>query len=195
MVELLSVIAVISILTASAAPSFVRLMRDRRVNAAAIEMADMYRSARTRSMARGAAVMVRWNQTAVPPSNTDPDGHMSMREAISDISTGPALPISSCTAADWSDGSNTSRRVRGFDERRSRYAPAAASFYDPGGSVQSYSELCFTPRGRMFIRFDATGAFTPLFGVPRLDVVNLATQLRRRVLIPPSGIARVVTRL
>lgn len=195
MAELLTVIAVIMILASTAAPSFIRLMRDRRVNAAAIEVADMYRVARTRAMGRGAAVMVRWDQTAVPPTSAAPDGHFAMREATMDTSGGPPLPASSCFAADWSDGSPTSRKVRSFDERRPQYSPAAASFHEPNGTVRSYAELCFTPRGRTFIRFDATTAFAPLTGVPRLEVVNLSTTLRRKVLLPPSGIARVITTL
>ena len=195
MAELLTVIAVIMILASTAAPSFIRLMRDRRVNAAAIEVADMYRVARTRAMGRGAAVMVRWNQSALPPSSTAPDGHFSMREATLDTSGGPALPTSSCFAADWSDGSPTSRRVRGFDERQPQYSPAVASFHEADGTPRSYAELCFTPRGRSFIRFDATGTFVPLLGVPRLEVLNFATKLRRKVLLPPTGIARVITTL
>ncbi len=194
-VELLTVIGVIMILSAAAAPSFVRLMRDRRVNAAAIEVADMYRVARTRAMGRGAAVMVRWNQAALLPSAAFPDGHFAMREATIGAGAGAALPTSSCFAPDWSDASTTSRRVRSFDERAPQFNPAAATFHLPNGTVEAYAELCFTPRGRAFIRFDPTAAFTPLTGVPRLDVVNLSTQLRRRVLLPPSGIARVVTTL
>ena len=55
MMELLAVMVIIGILAAVASPSFVDVMRDRRVNRSAQAIAEMYRMARARSMGRGGA--------------------------------------------------------------------------------------------------------------------------------------------
>lgn len=199
-VELLTVITVIGILVAAAAPSFVSFLRDRRVDDAARNIADMYRQARARALGRGAAVMVRWDAGAALPTDANPAGRFTMKEAVAGAGSpfSPVLPNSSCTgptpATKWADGSAENLFIRSFDDRRKRYEPAAVTVFDGQGVQLPYVEICFTPRGRTFVSTAPGGAFTPLNGVPRVDVVNTVDQRVRAVIIPPTGGARVVRR-
>jgi len=195
MAELLTVVAIIGILSVAAAPSFVRIMRDRRVNNAAQQFADMYRTARSRAMGRGSATLVRWNENANLPTPTNRDGRMVMREAIMGAGQGALLPSTSCFATNWATNSTTSRFVTSFDDRWERYDPAAAAFQSAGGAPVTYAEICFTPRGRTFIRYAPNGAFTPLSSVPRVEVRNTKSTMRRYVIMPPNGVARVIKRI
>jgi len=195
MVELLTVITIVGILAVAAAPSFVRLLRDRRVTDAAQQLADLYRGARSRAMGRGSAILIRWNQNASTPTNANPAGRATMREAIMGAGQGALLPSTSCFATDWTATSVTSRYVMSFDDRRPRFDPAAAAFQDAQGTAVNYAEICFTPRGRTFIRYAPNGVFTPLIGVPRIEVRNTKSNMRRYVIVPPNGVARVIKRI
>ncbi len=200
MIEMLSVVAFIGIVVAAAAPSWVEVQRDRRSDAAARAIADMYRIARSRALGRGAAVMVRWDANAGMPVNgaAVPTGHFTIREGIAPI-TGQAnsanLPSASCFRPSWTDADPNSKHVMVFDERVNRFAPAAASFFDDNGSPQQVAQICFTPRGRTWVRYATNGAFTVLTGVPRVQVQNATTKLNRFVPIPSHGSARVVSEL
>jgi type IV fimbrial biogenesis protein FimT len=186
--ELLVVLSIIAAFAVAAAPSMVAQLRNGRVADAAQKIADVYRTARARAMGRGSATFARWDQSAAVP--TDPySGHFTVREATMGA-TGPSpfLPSASCASA-------STLPVAAFDERRKRYEPATAEFLDPTGSPQPFAELCFTPRGRTFVRFAAAGAFQPLVGVPRIEVINGYDGMRRAIVLPPSGAARVVGKL
>jgi prepilin-type N-terminal cleavage/methylation domain-containing protein len=197
LVELLAVVAIIGILAAAASPVFVQLIRDGRVSSAATAFADVYRTGRARAQGRGSAVVIRWNTAQALPTAANPAGHVTMREAIVGAAGGDCAPspAPSCFGTNWADGGTTSKFVMSFDERLAQYQPSSAEFLDPAGTASGYAEICFTPRGRTFIRYAANGAFLPLTGVPRIEVTNSTTSVVRQVLLPPNGVARVVTRL
>lgn len=200
--ELIAVIAVIGILAAAASPSVLRMMRDNRVADASQNITDVFRLARARSMGRGAAVVVRWNKNAPLPTAAAPAGQIAVREAVADGGSACNLtPEQSCLGTDgngssiWADDSPRSKHVRGFDTRNRKYWQADVSFFDPDNANQMYAEMCFTPRGRTFIRYAQDGAFVPLTGIPRFEVKNTQTEFVRQIILPPNGVARVVTRL
>jgi Tfp pilus assembly protein FimT len=204
MVELLTAICVIGILAAASAPSFLRLLRDRRVNDASSEIANLYRHARARAMGRGSAVAVLWNVNATHPTSVNinaPDGHFVMREAIVGVG-GPfaTLPSANCLVTNFDNPGATSAHVNHFDERRRRYEPAEAAFFDIGNAQLDESGVCFTPRGRAYLRAGGPGSpWTLMNGVPRVQVTNadpgvpVGDRMERQVIIPPTGAARVVT--
>jgi prepilin-type N-terminal cleavage/methylation domain-containing protein len=196
-VELLTVITVIGVLVAAAAPSFRGLLRDRRVNDAAQNIADLYRRARIRAMGRGAATMVRWNASAALPTPANPGGHFTMKEAVEGNTSAfsPFLPSSSCTSTEWADGDSENLFVRSFEDRLGRYQPAQTTFRTPANAIATYAEVCFTPRGRTFIRFAGGGAWARMNGVPRVDVTNGDDGNTRAVVLPPTGAARIVRRV
>lgn len=187
-------IALIGILAAAAAPSMVTYLRDRRVQDAARNVADLYRLARARAMGRGSAMMVRWNQTASTPTATDP-GHFGVYEGI----VGPTSPLQAFMPATTCSSFNapgTQRFVKGFDERRARYRPAAATMLGaPPATAVNYLEICFTPRGRTFFRTAAGAAWQPMNFVPRVQVENGFNTMSRFVVIAPNGTTRVEERL
>ena len=191
--------AIIGILAAAASPVFVRLMRDNRVTSAATNLADVYRTARARAMGRGSAVLVRWDPAHALPSAADPAGHVTMREAISGGANADCapLPAPNCLGTNWAANSTTSKFVMSFDERTKQYQPALASFLDPAGTAQGANavDICFTPRGRTFVDYHGGVGFQPLLGVARIEVKNTTTSFVRQVVIPPNGVARVVTTL
>ena len=191
--------AIIGILAAAASPVFVRLMRDNRVTSAATNLADVYRTARARAMGRGSAVLVRWDSAHALPSAADPAGHVTMREAISGGANADCapLPAPNCLGTNWAANSTTSKFVMSFDERTKQYQPALASFLDPAGTAQGANavDICFTPRGRTFVDYHGGVGFQPLLGVARIEVKNTTTSFVRQVVIPPNGVARVVTTL
>jgi len=198
MAELLTAVAIVGILAAAASPTFVRLMRDNRVSSAATNFADLYRTARNRALGRGSAVLVRWEAGHAMPNAANLAGQLTVREAIVSTSgnCGP-MPAPSCTTTDWAESSTNSKFVMSFDARPKQYQPNTATFFDPDDAEAAYAEICFTPRGRTFVRYaPGPGAtFVPLAGVPHIEVVNTTTSFKRQVVIPPNGMARVVTTL
>lgn len=182
-------IAVIGILVAGAAPSFVRYLRDRRVSDAAHNIAELYRTARTRAMGRGSATRVVYDGSAALPTDADPGGMFEIFESVA----GPTdpfnqtLPVSSCVTANLN-------YIRGFEPRRNRYQPNAIRFLDNNGSPLGFTSICYTPRGRTFFANANNGGFLPLTFVAQVEVTNTETGQQRIVIIPPNGAARIEAR-
>nr|WP_267898771.1 prepilin-type N-terminal cleavage/methylation domain-containing protein [Sorangium cellulosum] len=179
--ELLAVVILIGILAAMASPSFINAMRDRRVNRAAMEISGVYRLARYRALGRGTAVLVRWTAST---------GLFEVREAlVQDV--GGSLIANSCANATWTDPATTAQVTR---LHTAGVELAEVELRDPSGTdgtVQPQADVCFTARGRTFVRYDSTSGFTPLVGALRVNVTNTKTTLLRRVFIPPNGVARL----
>ncbi|HMR09923.1 MAG TPA: prepilin-type N-terminal cleavage/methylation domain-containing protein, partial [Polyangiaceae bacterium] len=76
LLELVVVVIIIAVLAVLAIPSVLNTLRDRRVQNAALEVGALYRNARMRAMARGGAVLVRFDGTATP------QGRVQLREAL-----------------------------------------------------------------------------------------------------------------
>jgi hypothetical protein len=116
-------------------------------------------------------------------------GLFEVREAVQPAG-GVPLPATTCLGTDWTNASVTSRAVSRFDPGAA-YELAQLAFMDDLPTNQTFAEICFTPRGRTFIRVAPAGVFTPLLGVPRFTVTNTHTNRQRTVFVPPSGAARV----
>jgi len=195
-VELLAVIVIIGILAAAASPVFVRLLRDGRVSNAASQVADMVRMARTRALGRGSAVLVRWNFNQSVPTDIQPVGRLSMREAIVGVDGACSLaPATYCQTTDWSNNSQNSKLLMSFDDRSTQYWPTQLSFRKPDATPATYAEICFSPRGRTYIRYTAQGVFEVLAGALLFQAQNQNTTMSRYVVVPPNGVARIVTRV
>jgi type II secretory pathway pseudopilin PulG len=182
-VELIASIVIIALLAALATPSFIAMMRDRRVAQVGVALADTYREARSRSLARGIAVAVRWQ------SDGAGKGTISIRETI-------VLPpgqgtTKACHTADWSSGSADTREVAIQNFAVSPFELASIQLFSEAGAGSPFGETCFAPDGRTHVRYSDAGVFLPLTGVPRFEVTNTRTQLKRTVYLPPNGVARV----
>jgi Tfp pilus assembly protein FimT len=183
MAELLMVVAMIGIMAAAASPMFIEMMRDRRVNQTALQTAEMFRQGRARALGRGSAVLVRWTGAA------NGGGLLEIREAVQSNVDGP-LPVSNCTTNSWEDGQIDNRRVSGLDYTQGASGRASLAFVDPIAGPVTAAEVCFTPRGRTFYR-TGNGSFAVLEKPPSIEVTNTKTNMLRRVLIAPNGVARL----
>lgn len=185
--ELLAVLAMIGILAVVASPSFINMMRDRRINAAAMQVVDMYRTARTRALGRGAPVLITWD--ANDGLKQQSSGVLTLREPIMDNSP---EPNPGCTGIDWDNPARIYSYMR-FDFGSGHYERAALSFLDLTGKATPKADICFSSRGRAFIR--TGGPFSELTGVPTFTVTNSAvkggTGLVRTIFLPPNGVARL----
>ncbi|WP_437601849.1 prepilin-type N-terminal cleavage/methylation domain-containing protein [Sorangium sp. So ce590] len=181
--ELLAVVVLIGILAAAASPSFVNGMRDRRVNRTAMEISGIYRLARYQAIGRGTAVLVRWTASA---------GDFQVRQAqVQGIVTGSLLSHSCGSVINWMDPATTTP-VTTFGTTGIELA--AVELRDPtapDGVVQADADVCFTPRGRTYVRYNPGGQFVPLLGALRVNVTNSGTGLLRSVFVPPNGVARL----
>ncbi len=202
LVELVVVVIIIAILAVIAIPSITRRMRDRRTAQAAEKVSNIFRGARMRAMGRGAAVLVRFDST------TNPEGNVTVQEAVEGSSVNNAncarLPSSSCTLTSWvaPTGSTITDNVV-----VSSFGPPAQGQYknvyitvqgDPAHpGKQTQMDLCFTPLGRAYVRYNQSGAFTPLAGVPVAEVYRQSGTARegltRTVMILPNGATRLGT--
>ncbi len=197
LLELVVVVIIIAVLAVLAIPAVLNQLRDRRVQNAALEVGALYRNARMRSMARGGAVLVRFNGTA------SPQGRVEVREAVRGNSAGgpncAQLPVSGCTLSSWANGNSDNKLLTQFDPaNRTEWASIFLSMNGPppaNAGVQPQMDICFTPMGRAFVRFGQVGAFTPLTGVSQVTLTRRSSGgnqlgLSRSVLVLPNGHAR-----
>lgn len=180
---MLAAIVIIALLAALATPSFIAMMRDRRVTQVGISLADTYREARSRALARGIAVAVRWK------SDGSGKGTIEIREALVLL---PGQGVTkSCHTADWSTGSADTRMVTLQSFASSIYELADIKLFTQAGLDSPFGETCFAPDGRTLVRYSDGAAFEPLAGVPHFEVLNTQTNFKRIVHLPPNGVARL----
>ena len=192
LVELMVVVIIIAIVSALAIPVIGKQLRERRIHQGAQEIAIAYRNGRSLAMARGAAVLVRFDP---------PNGGIIVREAVQGGAC-PDLPATQCnrtTVGDW-DTAGLFEPVTGVNPGRYSQpgAPVVFEARDPGGANVAFLDVCFTPLGRAFFRQSAASTFQPLTGVPQVDVyrgaVGAPMGVVRTISILPTGAARVSTR-
>ena len=180
--ELLAAIVIIALLAALATPSFIAIMRDRRVTQVAVSLADTYREARSRSLARGIAVAVLWQ------SDGAGKGTIEIREAIVPV---PGMGTArSCHTADWTTASIDTRMVTRQSFASTIYELAGIKLLSEGGLESPVGQICFAD-GRAYARYSDSGVFASLAGVPRFVVTNTRTNVERTVFLPPNGVARL----
>jgi type II secretion system protein H len=190
LVELLTVVVIISVFVGIAVPMSVLVLRDQRVNRAAMQIAEVFRQARTRSLGRGTAVLVRWTAGGGAASR----GQFEMREATLAVDTnGGLIPnTSACVGTDWSNASPQNQAITSFEPGAGPYdyADLTLTFPDEGTTVTTF-DVCFTPHGRTWFRTDPAAAFQQMTGVPTMLVKNTGNSSIRRVYLPPTGAARI----
>lgn len=214
-IELLVVVTIIGILSATSFPLFHNIVRDQKVNRNATDLMSFYRMAKTRALGRGSAIVTRFR-------NPGPKGSIAYLEMLESVKNNTptanglvvdALPTSSCSGTTWEasyQGANGARAVTfrdmGTDYANNKSQPGIYDFLGPAvlsaqtGALtsQPFVELCFTPRGRTFIRY-AVGAWFPLTAVPRIEVLNAQLRLgtppvpgiTRSIFLPPNGVPRL----
>jgi type II secretory pathway pseudopilin PulG len=189
------VVILIGVFAAMAIPQVTHQLRDRRTHETAQRVALIYQQARVRAMGQGGAILVQYTQGSG-------QGAFETMEAL--VGTANSLncalvPSTSCTQTQWgATAGGQSRSIETIDIGSEPYLDHVFATLTPDttAAAGSYMDVCFTPLGRAFVRYAATNAWTPLRGVPQINVfrgVNSATALglTRHVLVLPTGIARL----
>jgi type IV fimbrial biogenesis protein FimT len=194
LIELTAVVIIISIFAAMAIPQITQRLRDRRTQEAAQRIGLMYQQARIRAMGQGGAVMLRYTV------GTNSQGLFEIRDALSPVSAQQKcglVPSVSCTAtiAQW-DTTGSFRPVQTMEINKEYGGDVYSSLVSDTGTVASTMDVCFTPLGRSFVRYATGSAWTALAGIPRFTVTRkisggAAVGLSRKILILPTGIARL----
>jgi type IV fimbrial biogenesis protein FimT len=200
LVEIIVVVIIIAVLAVLAIPTVIQQMRSRRTQFAAKEVAALYRNARMRAMGRGSAVLVRYDNTV------DAVGRFEMREAVRSGQPNPncdRLPLSSCSLSSWVAANPDNILIGQFTSAgRAELEGIKADVTGAppaNANAKTQMDVCFTPMGRTFVRYDQVSAFTPLTGVPRVriyrtdPVTGNAWGIARLVLVMPNGNARLGT--
>ena len=133
LIELIGVLAMISLLVVMASPTFVRVMRDRRVARAAMQLVDYYRTARTAAIGRGQPMLVAYNASGNAATHPGGTGRITMMEPI--VTTMQAA--TTCNTTIWGDTTKamtrmvrlaaTTREVDSFARAPGSWVIAAAS--------------------------------------------------------------------
>jgi type IV fimbrial biogenesis protein FimT len=194
--EVLAVIVVIGVLASIASPSFIRLMRDRGVSRATMQVMDAYRTARARALERG-AIVVRFSDAGGP-------GGVPRIELYEVVNQEVGAPPPTCNATSWGSGSQASRLLAGMNFSPDPEAAPTTDgdesgaielsppvFTDPDGGPKAFADVCFTARGKTSIRYVAGDSFTDLTGVASVAMINKRTGFKRVVFIPPNSPARM----
>ena len=201
--EVLIVLAIIGLLAVGASPTFVNLMRDRRVSRASSTIVDFMRTARTMAIGRGQPILVSFNAAGVlPQTNPGGTGYLELDEPI----IGKNNMANTCALTGWR--TVTTQMVNNFDIQNGKYNYTSIVFYDESGAKPQGVDICFAPTGRMYIRVGGagavSGAFSVVTGVPAFAVFNTNTNPSltltpggvgstgaRWVFVLPNGVARM----
>jgi Tfp pilus assembly protein FimT len=213
LIELMSVVIMVMILAALAIPNFAPARADRAAYDDAGTLAELFRVARTRALARGTAeLLYLW----ADPANSQL-GRYELWEAVTvnPVAGGNnRSPVASCKAPTvWTlDPTNQTGStfnslfidavdMNGLIEQQANVR--SAILYNGAATTQMY--LCYTPAGRVYYSAYNGGVpnfnlQTPLTTPLEIDVtVYDSTQAsnyrgtKRSILVPGSGMARVVS--
>ncbi len=201
LIELLVVVVIIAVLAALGLPSLAEEMKDRQTQRTAQDIANLYRNARLRALARGSAVLVSYETTSGTRAHA-----FTVREAIRGGATNCArLPASSCQLANWQAaavppalGGNQVVDSLTLDAT-TQTSGLKVQFDGPGtGTAQASVAICYSPAGRAFVSVSGdTTALTTMTGVPLVRVYRTLPNgtdpigLERRVVLLPNGQARL----
>lgn len=205
LLELLTVVVIISVFAALSIPQVTRQLRDRRIHETAQRIAHLYRQARLRAVGQGGAVLFRYT------AGTNGQGKVEILEALvgAPAGTDPTqcaqLPSPSCRGTNWTStgAGGQARLLTTLDLGTEAWLDNAymtLTGHPPNDNgAKTSMNICFTPLGRTFVSYDGAvpnPAFTTLNGVPVASVFRTdggGAQLGRvrQVLFLPSGMARL----
>jgi type II secretory pathway pseudopilin PulG len=215
--ELMVVVLLVAILAVLAIPSISATQYDRIAYADAGQLAELFRAARTRALARGAAVVVHFSSDF----SSNQRGRFEEWEAVTlDATDGGAstvarTPVSSCKSpTTWvlpaitvpaasPSNTNTNVFVDGMDLNGGLEAEAhvITAVTAPDGTNVTDAYVCFTPLGHVYYSTTASfDASSPVNGVLKVDVKMYDAArtpstygVLRTVVVPSTGAARVIS--
>lgn len=189
LVELMVVVTIIAVISALALPGMVRTVRERRTQQAAASVLDIVRETRSRAMYRGMAHSLVIQPSGASALRLDAYEGTSSSCRLSRFGGGLFDPAQRVYSLDLSDASFTGDGI-------------VSELTVPTGT--SYLQICFTPLGVAYFSTTPIGdgsapsavwsndsTSVGAGGVFQVDVYQAATLLRRRVVIPLSGVPRM----
>jgi prepilin-type N-terminal cleavage/methylation domain-containing protein len=204
LIELLVVVIIIGVVAALAIPTMALTRFDRHAYDDAGAIMQLFRSARTRAIARGGAVLV--TMTANAPTDR---GTFMVYEAVTDNpgtagATGqPRTPVASCKAPTvWDPTSKytvfvDSLNLNGKIESQANIQTSILSYASKTPTVvKNVLNVCWTPLGRSYVALGkpAAGMFDgqlPTTNPLEILVQRIGGGTARSVLVPPNGMARL----
>ncbi len=206
LIELLVVVIIIGIVAALAIPSMSVGRFDRHAYDDAGAVMQLFRSARTRAIARGGAVVL-----AMSANGTADRGTFKVWEAVAPNANATGglnrTPIATCKSpTSWNPLATTNTNVllvdgvnlNGTIEADADIETQAFSYPDPtNNTATAFASgfVCYTPLGRSYLFF---GAGPPVFDglLPAITPLELRVTRAgggnyRSVLVPPNGMARL----
>ena len=185
LIELVVVVLIVGITAALATPTVVNQMRERRSRDTAQQVALLYSKARMRALARGAAVMVQYNQATGFQVRESVEGAVAAGlRGNPNCADQPGL---GCLTTQWNNpAAPDSREVQSMS-----LDPALTiSAVNAGGASVNTMAICFTPLGRSFVSYNGAPT-TVMAGAPGVSIRRGDFGIERRVVILPNGTARV----
>jgi prepilin-type N-terminal cleavage/methylation domain-containing protein len=209
LVELMTVVIIIGILSALALPSMQELSIDQHVYGDANALNDLFREARTHAIGRGAAVMVAMNSAT---------GTYTAYEAVQpnpQLGGQNSLPLSSCRSpTNWALNDNSSGAAQSAQQFRqiiinntyeTNNGIASTLYSTSSGALaaETTAYLCFTPLGRTYlvdggnVTLGMFNAAQPMSSSLQIQVArtnaNGIVGIARSVLVPPNGVTRLLS--
>ena len=190
----MTVVLIIGLFIALAAPSLARIFDDRRAANITDDISGMFRVARTRSSSTGGAHAVR-----VTVAGTGLK--FELMQAI-DPSTGALStksPVPSCMSPSWAKGSPDVQLLQTIDPSNDPTLVSKGIYAVPGPTGTSVGVFCFTPGGSTWW-LDGTGggawrrpsvSDNLFFEVVRFDSLGRQLGVTREVHVGTSGIPHV----
>jgi prepilin-type N-terminal cleavage/methylation domain-containing protein len=199
LIELMVVVVIIAILAVIAVPLFGARMQGRRVLQVSSRVADLYRGARTRALARGAAI------TVIADLDSD---RFQVLEAVqgtaAPTSAGGAvcanLPTRGCLTNNWGNvGSGatvgTARLVEAIGNEAINFKTKIGLETEKNAGTVA---VCFSPAGRTYVNETSTWTPDQWTALRNVVVINLAstnptvtTPRKYNVLVMPNGTSRL----
>jgi prepilin-type N-terminal cleavage/methylation domain-containing protein len=209
LIELLVVVIIIGLIAALAIPTMSIARFDRLAYQDAGAIMQIFRSARTRAVARGGAVLI-----SMSANGATDRGTFGMYEAVSPNALGglARTPVASCKApTDWTllnvagltnnvlglDGLNLNGALEiDADIQTQIFIYASPTKSARAAVTNGIANICWTPLGRSYL---AQGAATktmfdgqlPMTSPFELQVQRANGGTYRSVLVPPNGMARL----
>jgi type II secretory pathway pseudopilin PulG len=196
------VVILVGILAVIAAPSMSTARDDRHCFDDASQIAELFRSARTRAIGRGAATLVQMSPGSASRGRFEL--YEAQVTALGPVGLGLAgTPMTTCSAPTaWVGGSATRYFIDAVDLNGPVEAEAGitAQINDPGG-VQTSGFVCITPLGRYYYSTASPPNFTPGVTMSQAlqikvtrSVSGVQAGIARTVYVPPSGATRLISK-
>jgi prepilin-type N-terminal cleavage/methylation domain-containing protein len=210
LIELLVVVIIIGLVAALAIPSMGVGRWDRHAYDDAGAIMQLFREARTRSIARGGAVLV-----SMTANGAGDRGTFQLWEAVSSNvgATGVAnrTPVASCkTPTSWTNLSVNNPNLLLVDQvnlnstiETDADIETAVVYYQDATTTKTFASgftgyVCYTPLGRSYIAVPGPPVFDgllPALGTLEFKVTRAGGGNTRSVLVPPNGLARVFSHI